>query len=252
MIDTVSLGATGLTVSRLGFGTGTNGWNGRSNQSELGVERLSSLLLYAYERGVRWWDTADQYGTHPHVAAALSQVPRSSVVVTTKTVSRTAEEVQGDVERFLAELGTDYLDIVHLHCLTGAAWPERLQGAMEVLSRSKAQGRVRAVGVSCHDLGALQSAARTPWPDVVLARVNYAGRNMDADPEQVLPVLRAMAAAGKGVCGMKILGAGELVADPERGLRYALGLPPVHAWVLGMMDEGQIETAADALVGTPA
>ena len=205
------------------------------------VDRLSYLLRFAHERGVDFWDTADQYGTHPHVALALEEVGRENAVITTKTVSRTGPEVQRDVERFLRELRTDYLDIVLLHCLTEAGWPSKMQGPMAVLSRFKEQGKVRALGVSCHDFGAFQTTARTPWVDVVLARVNYAGHAMDAGPEQVIPVIEEMAAAGKGVYGMKIVGGGsELTQDPARALRFVLGLPAVHAMVIGMMDEQQI------------
>ena len=241
MIDKVELGLSGLRVSRLCFGTGTNGWNHRSNQGDLGVERLAYLLRFAHERGVNFWDTADQYGTHPHVAAALEEVGRDQVVVTTKTVSRTGPEVKKDVERFLRELRTDYLDIVLLHCLTDARWPAQMQGPMEVLSRYQEQGIIRALGVSCHDFGAFQTTARTPWVDVVLARVNYAGHAMDAGPEAVVPVIEEMAAAGKGVYGMKVVGGGsELTGDPAKAVRFVLDIPAVHAMVMGMMDEEQI------------
>lgn len=241
MIEQVQLGQSGLQVSRLCFGTGTNGWNHRSNQSDLGVERLAYLLRFAHERGVDFWDTADQYGTHPHVALALREVGRDRAVVATKTVSRTGPEVQRDVERFLRELHTDYLDLVLLHCLTEADWPARMQGPMEALNRCKEQGLVRSVGVSCHDFGAFQTTARTPWVEVVLARINYAGHAMDAGPEQVVPVIEEMAAAGKGVYGMKVVGGGsDLTNDPGRALRYVMGLPGVHAMVLGMVDEAQI------------
>jgi aryl-alcohol dehydrogenase-like predicted oxidoreductase len=241
MIDQVDLGLSGLQVSRLCFGTGTNGWNKHSNQGDLGVERLAYLLRFAHEHGVNFWDTADQYGTHPHVAAALEEVGRENAVITTKTVSRTGPEVKKDVERFLRELHTDYLDIVLLHCLTEAGWPAKMQGPMEVLSRFKEQGVIRALGVSCHDFGAFQTTARTPWVDVVLARVNYAGHAMDAGPEQVVPVIEEMAAAGKGIYGMKVVGGGsELVRDPAKAVRFLLGIPAVHAMVMGMMDEEQI------------
>ncbi len=242
MIEQVDLGRTGLRVSRLCFGTGSNGWEHRSNQSDLGVERLAYLLRFAHERGITFWDTADQYGTHRHVAAALQQVGRDRVTVTTKTVSRTGPEVHKDVERFLQELGTDYIDILLLHCLTEAAWPTTMQGPMEVLSRLKERGLIRALGVSCHDFGAFQTAACTPWAEVVLARLNYGGKNTDAAPEQVIPVIEAMAAAGKGVYGMKVMGGGELTEDPPRAVRYVLGVPAVHAIVIGMMNEDQIDT----------
>ena len=103
MIDQVDLGLTGLKVSRLCFGTGTQGWQGRSDQSVLGVDGLARLLRFAFDHGVNFWDTADQYGTHKHVAAAIDAVGRQHVTITTKTVSRTATAVEADVYRFLQE-----------------------------------------------------------------------------------------------------------------------------------------------------
>ena len=159
MLEKVELGLSGLSVSPLCFGTGTNGYNGRSNQGDLGLERLSDLLCYAYDRGIRFWDTADGYGTHPHVAHAQQRVGRENVTLTTKTTSREPQAVRADIERFLGELKTDYLDIVLLHCQTNADWPERDRAAMDVLSEYKERGIIRAVGVSCHDFGAFCSAA---------------------------------------------------------------------------------------------
>ena len=91
----VPLGNTGLMVSRLSFGTGSNGWQGRSNQSELGINQLANLLQLGYEHGVNFWDSADAYGTHPHIARALQDIPRSEVVILTKTMSQKAERVSG-------------------------------------------------------------------------------------------------------------------------------------------------------------
>jgi aryl-alcohol dehydrogenase-like predicted oxidoreductase len=242
MLETVDFGLSGLSVSPLCFGTGTTGWNGRSNQGDLGLDRLAYLLAYAHERGITFWDTADQYGTHPHVAAALRHVDRERTTITTKTVARDADGVRRDIERFLRELDTDYIDIVLLHCMTDANWPQQMRGPMDVLSQFKDEGRVLAVGVSNHDFGAFCTTAECDWVDVVLARINYAGHAMDDAPDNVAPVIEKMAQAGKGVYGMKVVGGGsELSKDPGRAIRYSMGIPGVHAVVLGMMDEDQIE-----------
>jgi 1-deoxyxylulose-5-phosphate synthase len=226
----VTLGQSGLRVSRLCIGTGTNGWGGKSNQTGLGLEGLADLLRYAYDRGVRFWDSADQYGSHPHVRRALRTLDRAQVVVTTKTRGAGYDEVTADVEGFRREMDTDYLDIVLLHCLTEAAWPARFAGAMEALSEAKARGHVRAVGVSCHDFGAFQTA-----------RINHAGVSMDASPPQVIGVMEQMHAAGKGIYGMKVMGAGRLGEDPRRAIQFVLGLPCVDALVLGMMSREQVD-----------
>lgn len=94
------------------------------------------------------------------------------MVIATKTMSRTARAVTQDVERFLREIGTDVVDIVLLHFVTQRDWPMRYRGAMDALARAKSQGKVRAVGVSCHGVGALRAAAETDWAEVVLARIN--------------------------------------------------------------------------------
>ncbi len=120
-----------------------------------------------------------------------------------------------------------------MHFLTQPDWPRRFSGAIEALSRAKVQGKVRAVGVSCHNLGALRAAAESPWVDVVLVRINYAGVNMDAAPSEVVPVIARMYDAGKAVYGMKVLGCGRLARDPHKAMSYVLGLGTVHAITIG-------------------
>lgn len=244
----VTLGKTGIEVSRLCIGTGTSGWGGSSNQTRLGFDRCVHLLRYAYSRGITFWDAADQYGSHEHVREALRTAGRRSVVVTTKTTSRTPQSVEADVQRFLRELGTDYLDIVLLHCLTEPDWPERYADSTATLTRLKERGLIRALGVSCHNFGAFRQAAQEPWVEVVLARINYAGVSMDAPPEQVVPVLEEMHAAGKGVYGMKVVGAGRLTGDPRKAIHYVLELPSVDALVIGMQSKAEIDQDVD-LVG---
>ena len=251
----VMLGSSGIEVSRLCIGTGTVGWNGSSNQTrQLGTEGLIDLLCYSYDSGVRFWDTADQYGSHPHVRGALRVLPRDQVVITTKTTSRTPAGIKDDVERFLRELGTDYADIVLLHCLTEHDWATRYQDCMEALSACKDEGKIRAVGVSCHDFTAFKLAAVSPWVEVVLARINYAGVLMDASPEEVIPVMDEMAARGKGIYGMKVYGAGKLLDDCRKALEYVLDLPSVAAIVLGMENKAEVDENVElmeSLVGVP-
>jgi aryl-alcohol dehydrogenase-like predicted oxidoreductase len=240
-MDTVDFGKTGLKVSRLSLGTGTHGWGHRSEQTDLGLDGLANLLRLAYDHGINFWDSADEYGSHPHVAKALQGIPRDAVVIATKTSSRTAEQVTQDVERFLRELDTDVLDVVLLHFMTQSDCPRRCIGAMEALSRAKEQGKVRAVGVSCHGLalslsnglGALRAAAETDWVEVVLARINFAGASMSASPSDVVPVLKRMYNSGKVIYGMKVLGCGQLAKDARAAIRYVFQLGTVHAITIG-------------------
>jgi aryl-alcohol dehydrogenase-like predicted oxidoreductase len=239
-MDCVDFGKTGLRVSRLAFGTGTHGWGGRSDQTDLGVDKLASMLQLAYDHGVTFWDAADTYGSHPHVARALQGIPRHEVVIATKTTSRSAEQVARDVERFLRELGTDVLDIVLLHFVTQPDWPQRYAGAMEALSQAKEQGKVRAVGVSCHGLGALRTAAETDWTEVVLARINMTGVNMDAPPSRMVPVIESLYTSGKAVYGMKVLGCGQLVGKAHAAIEYVFQLGVVHALTIGISRREQL------------
>jgi aryl-alcohol dehydrogenase-like predicted oxidoreductase len=240
-MDEVRLGNTGIGVSRLSFGTGTNGWNGRSNQTDLGLDELSNLLLYAHSHGITFWDSADQYGSHPHVAQALSSVRRDSVVITTKTCAGTAEEAERDIDRYLTELGTDYIDIVLMHCMADANWPGNKAGVMDVLARKKEQGVLRSHGVSCHDFGALQTAAEIPWVETVLARINYAGKNMEGPPEKVIPILERMHEADIGIYGMKVVACGDLAQDAMNAIHYVLDLPCVDAITVGMKSRQEVD-----------
>ena len=232
--DVVTLGPDKIKLSRLAMGTGTHGWNHSSNQTrQLGVQGLADLLKFGVDNGVFFWDSADAYGSHPHLKEALKSVPREKVVIMTKTTAKTAEQARRDLDRFRLEIGTDYLDIVLAHCVMEADWPERRKGAMEVLSEAYEKKVVRTHGCSCHTLEALKTAARTPWVHVDLARINPAGAVMDADAPTVVSVLRQMKAAGKGVIGMKILGEGRLRDRAAECLRYALSLDCVDCFTIG-------------------
>ena len=237
--DTVEIGRTGIKTSRLAMGTGTFGSGGRSNQTAQGTKELINLLLNGYDNGLRLFDTADSYGSHVHVAGALKHIPRDKVTVMTKTDTRDAAGVREDLDRFRRELGTDYIDIVLLHCLTEGDWTERYKGVMDVLSEAKQKGIIRAHGCSCHTLAALRAAARSPWVEVDLARVNPIGAHMDASPSTVTGVLREMRAEGKGIIGMKILGQGDMRNRPDEALRYALSLNMLDAFTIGAENKAE-------------
>jgi aryl-alcohol dehydrogenase-like predicted oxidoreductase len=231
--DTVVLGSTGIHTSRLAMGTGTVGSGHHSNQTALGIKGLSDLLLNGYDNGLRLFDSADAYGSHPHVAEALKHIPRDKVTVLTKSWSRDPTEMRADLDRFRKELGTDYLDIVLMHCLTEGDWTERYKGVMDVLSEAKQRGIIRAHGCSCHSIEALRAAAASPWVEVDLARVNPIGSHMDASPTTVISVLKQMKASGKAVVGMKILGQGDMRDRQDDALKYALSLGVLDAFTIG-------------------
>jgi len=231
--DTVVLGKTGIRTSRLACGTGTIGGDHHSNQTALGVQGLADLLWRGYDQGLRFFDAADSYGSHPHVAQALKRVPREKVVIMTKSGSREPAQMRADLDRFRKELNTDYIDLFMMHCLTEANWPERFRSTMDVLSEAKEKGIIRAHGCSCHDINALRLAAQSPWVDVILSRINPIGSHMDADPATVKSVLAQGRSNGKGIIGMKILGQGDMRTRPDEALKYALSLGILDAFTIG-------------------
>jgi len=239
--DTVTLGKTDITTSRLAMGTGTVGSGHHSHQTALGVKGLSDLLLNGHDNGLRFFDAADAYGSHPHVAEALKHIPRDKVTVLTKTWARDPAEARADLDRFRRELGTDYLDICLMHCLTEGDWTERYKGVMDVFSEAKEKGTIRAHGCSCHSIEALRAAAKSPWVEIDLVRINPIGSHMDADPDTVVSVLREMKAAGKGIVGMKILGQGDLRGRQDEALKYALSLGVLDAFTIGAESKAEQE-----------
>ena len=239
--DIVTLGKTGIKVSRLAMGTGTNGYNYRSDQTrKLGIKGVADLLKSAYDQGINFWDSADQYGSHPHLKEALKYVPRDKVVVLTKTHAETAQEMREDLDRFRKEIGTDYIDIVLLHMMTHEDWPDQYQGAMEELSRARDRGIVRAHGVSCHTIEALETASRTDWVQIDLARINPKGVVMDADVTTIIKLLGTMHSVGKGIVGMKIFGAGQLQDQVDHCLRFILNFDCVDAFTIGQESKEQM------------
>jgi aryl-alcohol dehydrogenase-like predicted oxidoreductase len=232
--DEVVLGHTGIHTSRLAMGTGTIGYGGASNQTRLGTSPLTRLLVDGYhENGLRFFDSADSYGSHPYVAAALKQIPRDKVTVLTKTDTRNPAGVRADLDRFRKELGVDYIDVVLIHCVTESDWTTRYRGVMDVLSEAKEKGTIRAHGVSCHSIGALRAAAASPWVEVDLVRLNPIGSHMDADPDTVISVIKQMRTQGKAIVGMKILGQGDLRNKPSEAIRYALSTGVLDAFTIG-------------------
>jgi aryl-alcohol dehydrogenase-like predicted oxidoreductase len=267
----VPLGRTGITLSRLAMGTGVHGGNRQSDQTRMGFERLVALFRHAYSRGVTFFDLADLYGTHVYFREAMrnNAIPRDRITILTKLWWRydgpeqraseagRREMAHATLQRFCHELNTNYLDIVLLHCMQTRDWDRQLQPYMEALTEAKRKepgqiGRVRAVGVSCHDHGALIKAAETPWVDVVLARINPRGRIMDGTPQEITATLRRIKEAGKAVIGMKILGEGGLANMKDECIRFAQNLGVLDAMTIGFQAPGQIDEILRLLARHPA
>jgi aryl-alcohol dehydrogenase-like predicted oxidoreductase len=252
--EVVPLGSTPLKVSRVCLGTGMRGGMRASNHTRLGPVRFERLIRESFDRGTRLFDLADLYGTHPYVVPALKGIARDRYQIVSKIWWQgggipEAERPDADVcvARFLKELGTGHIDLVLLHCVTSAAWPAELRRQMDLLSKLKEKGDVRALGVSCHSLEALNAAAAEPWVESVHARINPYGMSMDGPPERVAAVLQRIHAAGKGVVGMKIMGEGRLRDDDERrdaSVEYALTLGCVDVLNVGCETLAEVDDLA--------
>ena len=240
--DVTTLGPDGLLPSRLAMGTGTSGFRGASNQTrKLGVSGITDLYQYGFDNGITFWDTADGYGSHPHLRNALQHIPREKVVIMTKSTSTTAKDMRDDIERFRRELNTDYIDLLLLHAVREEDWPKKRRGAMDVINEYKQKGIVRSRGISCHSLPALRQVHKQEFVDVDLARINAVGERMDADPATVVEELCKIKAAGKGVIGMKILGEGVLRNRVSEALQHALALDCIDCFTIGA--ESRVELA---------
>jgi aryl-alcohol dehydrogenase-like predicted oxidoreductase len=230
----------------------------------MGFAELVKLFHHAYERGIRFYDLADLYGTHVYFREALRTIPRDEIAILTKMWWRydgpeketsdadRAQIAHTTIQRFCQELTTDRLEMVLLHCLMDARWPEKMQPYMRALDDEKKRGRVRAVGVSCHDFGALKTAAAEPWVDVILARVNPKGVKMDASSEEVVAVLREAKANGKAIIGMKIFGEGALVDQRDACMKFAQGLEFLDAMTIGFEKPEQIDDTLRLMAKHPA
>ncbi len=246
----VTLGKSGLKSTFLGMGTGFNGNNRSSNITRAGV--AESIIRQAYEKGLRFFDCADSYGTHPFTAAALKGFPRESYTLSSKMwvgpggipePERPGADVV--VDRFRKELNTDYLDLVQLHCMTDAKWTDKQKKQMDILENLKARKIIRAHGVSVHSLEAMEAAAKNPWIDVIHVRINPFGEVMDkSNPSSVVPVIAKLHNAGKGVIGMKLIGNGNFKNDSEKidaSLKYVVGLGTVDMIIVGFELPEQID-----------
>jgi aryl-alcohol dehydrogenase-like predicted oxidoreductase len=262
----VQLGKTKIKMSRLGQGTGVHGGDRQSDQTRMGFAKLVDLMHHAYDRGIRFFDLADLYGTHVYFREALREMKRDDLTILTKmwwrydgpedqvNLPERRQMAKTALERFRHEL-TTYPDIVLLHCLMKQGWDQQMGPYMDVLNDAKAKGKIKAVGCSCHDLKAMQTAAACPWVDVMLARINMKGGKevmMDGSREEVEAVLRTARANGKAVIGMKIFGEGRLAEQRDACMQYAQGNGLLDAMTIGFHTPDQIDDVLRMMNKYPA
>jgi aryl-alcohol dehydrogenase-like predicted oxidoreductase len=252
--DWVPLGNSGVKVTRLAFGTGTHG--GRV-QRELGQEQFTRLVRHAYDSGIRFFESADNYeGMHEMLAIALKGIPRDSYRLMTKFKWREADNPRASIDRFRSELNSEYFDIVLLHNVRTPLWPSELERLRDAFSEFKQKKILHAHGASCHGLLPLRAFPGNKWLDVALLRVNHNGARMDSlkgdstgaergDVGEVTARIKQINGQGTGVIGMKLVGEGMFTKpeDREASLKYVLGLGTVNAMTMGFKSPAEIDEA---------
>lgn len=244
------IGKTGIKTTFLGMGTGFSGYNRSSNITRAGT--AESVIRTAWEKGIRFFDCADSYGTHPFTAKALKGIPREKYVLGSKIwlgEGGIPETERPDanivIDRFRKELNTDYIDLLQIHCMTDPKWTDMHKKQMDIIENLKVKNIIKAHGVSVHSLEAMQAAVESPWVDVVHVRINPFGEAMDnKNPDVVVPVIKKLHESGKGIIGMKLIGNGKYRNDPEKmdeALRYVLGLNAVDMIIVGFEKPEQID-----------
>ena len=252
--DWVTLGNSGVKVTRLAFGTGTFG--GRV-QRELGQAEFTKLVRHAYDRGIRFFETADAYGEmHEMLAEALKGIPRDSYRLMTKMRLGEKDPVPQTLDRFRKELNTEYFDITLLHCVRTPDWATTYERFRDEFSEAKHKKVLLAHGASCHGLMPIRQFPGNKWLDVSLNRINHNGTRMDTIPREgntpgdvneVTAHLAKIHAQGTGTLGMKLCGEGKFTTpeDRQKALNYVFGLGTVDAVTMGYKSTAEIDEAIE-------
>lgn len=257
-LQKVRLGNSGIETTLLGIGTGVHATNRSSFLTRQDMGKSIDVIEHAYDKGIRNFDLADTYGTHPIMAEALKRMDRDELTLTSKIWVRDGgipekERPDADkvVDRFRKELNTDYIDLVQIHCMVDENWTETQKKQMDILEKLKAKGIIRAHGVSVHSLNAMKDAVKSPWVDVIHVRINPYGIAMDKpEPAEVVDVIHQLHESGKGIIGMKLVGNGKLRDDSEKidnALRFVLGLGSVDMMIVGFETTDQIDNYLDRM-----
>jgi predicted aldo/keto reductase-like oxidoreductase len=254
--DQVTLGNTGVKLSRLGVGTGSsNGWE----QVEQGKEAFIKLIRHAYDQGLTYIDTAERYQTFGWIAEAIKGLPREKLFIQSKVPDR-PEDVLSVIDKHRKTFDTDYIDSLLIHCMVREGWTDQWKRVMDGFNEAKEKKWIRAKGVSCHTFPALRNATDSEWTEVHLVRVNPQGRFMDtasprfsgdikADVNAVMEQVKAMHAKGRGVIGMKIFGNGDFrdPAEREKSMRFAMSCKEIDAVVIGFTTPQQVDEAIERM-----
>ena len=252
--DWVTLGNSGVKVTRLALGTGT--FSGKV-QRDLGQDQFTRLVRHAYDSGIRFFETAEAYTGMPEMlATALKGIPRDSYRLMTKFrwASGTGD-APGRIDRYRSTLNSDYFDILLIHCVRTPEWAEELKALREALNEAKDKKIILAHGASTHGLDGLNSFPGNQWLDVALCRINHKGVRMDTpsrrdtndigDVPQVTARLKSIRGQGTGLIGMKLIGEGQFTeaADRDAAVRHAFNVAGVDAVTIGYKSTAEVDEA---------
>ena len=255
--DLVTLGKSNVKVTRLAFGTGTHG--GRV-QRELGQEEFTRLVRHAYDRGIRFFETAESYHGMPEMLAiALKGIPRDSYKLMTKYSTPASGDPAPKIDQFRKQLGTEYIDILLLHCLRPPTWTSDYQSLQDGFSEAKSRKIILAQGASVHGLPTLRTFPGNQWLEIAMIRMNHNGTKMDTPemrdvPEQgnvdeVVAHTKKVHAQGMGVISMKLCGEGRFTSaeDRDAAMKFAMKLGCVDAVTIGFKSTAEIDEAVDRM-----
>src|SRR5258708_5911182 len=149
--DWVTLGKSNVKVTRLAFGTGT--MSGRV-QRELGQDQFTNLVRYAYDHGVRFFETAESYGDmHRMLGVALKGIPRDSYRLMSKiTTTHEGVNPQEKIDELRKLANTEYFDVMLLHWQHTATWPSDTAKWQDAILQAKSRDAVVGYGASVHGL----------------------------------------------------------------------------------------------------
>lgn len=235
------LGRTGILVSEAGFGVLPMG----PSQLALPVDEGAEILRYALEKGINFLDTAQYYRTYPYIRKALEGGGYTDVVICSKSLCWDYAGMMKAIAEARAALDRDVIDIFLLHEVRSGQWELR-QGAWQALQEAKAQGMVRAIGLSTHHVDVTAMAAEIPELDVVFPLINCAGlgiRKGDAFAckEEMLEAIGRCHGAGKGVFSMKAFGGGSLTVRYQEALDYVFSRPEIDSVMIGFGKKQEVD-----------
>ena len=246
----VTLGRTGIEVSRVGFGVLPIG----PSQLALPVEKGAEIIKYAFRHGINFIDTAQYYRAYPYMSKALKDGEFDDIVICSKSLSADYNGMMEAILEARQELGREVIDIFLMHEVRHGQLEERA-GAWEALKDAKAKGLVRAIGLSTHHVDICMAAAKVPELDVVFPLINYAGLgirkgNEFATKEEMMDSIRACHNAGKGVFSMKAFGGGALTVSYQEALNYVFSQPEIDSVMIGFGKTTEVDDLLSYLEGT--